>query len=225
MALSKTFFSPVLLRYLTAISCVFVSACDPISLFLVPTAVVVCAEVDERRLGGVASDAGLRTKINYVWLTQEPRLIDQVSLSVIEGRVVLTGTVETLELKQRAVSLTHKISGVKEIKDEMRVGPGESFRDYSRDSWITTNLKTTLLFDSRIFSRNYTIRSVNRTIYLMGIAQNQQELDWVLEHAKGISGVKRVVSHVRVKPVSIGSAPSSSIKETDEDAEESSAAG
>jgi osmotically-inducible protein OsmY len=140
--------------------------------------------------------------------------------------VVLTGTVETLTLKQRAVSLTHKISGVKEVTDEMRVGPGESFRDYSRDSWITTNLKTTLLFDSRISSRNYTIRSVNRAIYLMGIAQNQQELDWVLEHAKGISGVKRVVSHVRVKPVSVAShPPSSAVKETDEDVEESSAAG
>ena len=46
---------------------------------------------------------------------------------------------------------------------------------------------------------NYSIETINGVIYVMGIAQSQDELDRVVNHARNISGVQRVVSYVRLK--------------------------
>lgn len=188
--------------------CTFLTACDPVSFVLVPATVVGASEAEERGFKGVVSDTALRTKINCTWLANEPLFLDRLTMSVLEGRVVLTGVVETPVLKEKAVALTQKVGGVKEVVDEIKVGKPETLGDYSRDSWITTKLKTQLLFDSYIASRNYSIRTVNRIVYLTGIAQNQQELNLVLEHARNISGVKRVIHYVRIKsPPAKGEVP------------------
>lgn len=66
----------------------------------------------------------------------------------------------------------------------------------ARDTWISTKLKSTLLFDQDVSSIDYSIETVNQVIYLMGVAQSQVELDRVIGHAKNISYVRRVVSYV-----------------------------
>jgi osmotically-inducible protein OsmY len=191
-----------------ALCSLFLQACDPVSLVVLPTAVVAGAGADERGVGGVASDTKLRTKINYLWMQEEAVLMDRLTLSVLEGHVLLTGTVESQALKQRAIALTKSVKGVKKVNEHIRVGTPESLGDYSRDSWITTKLKTNLVCDGHVAARNYSIRTVARVIYLTGIAQNQQELNIVMNYAKNISGVKQVISYIRVKnPPAVGQMP------------------
>jgi len=202
-SLSSLVLGCLLRRYtangLMALGCLVLSGCDPVTLIAVPTAVVGGAAADERGVKGVAQDTALRTKINYAWLAKEPALVDYLTLSVQEGRALVTGVVPTEELKQTALAATRGVSGVGEVIDEIKVGEVENLRDYARDGWITTKLKTELLCNGYIASRNYSIRTVNRVIYLTGIAKNQQELNLVLQAAKGISGVRRVVNYVRIK--------------------------
>ena len=50
-----------------------------------------------------------------------------------------------------------------------------------------------------MLSINYSVETVNGTVYLLGIAQDEAELVRVIEHARGIEDVKQVVSHVVVK--------------------------
>ena len=177
------------------------SACDPVTAVIGTGAVLTTAAADEREIPGVFSDVSIRSKINYLWLTQESALLDEVSLSVIEGRVVLTGIVSSEHLKKRAVDLVKTVSGVKSVKDEMSVGPQGTLGEYGSDSWITTKLKTAILFHPQVASRNYSIRTIKQVIYLTGIAQNQAELDIVLSEARQIAGVRRIVNDVRVKTV------------------------
>jgi len=93
---------------------------------------------------------------------------------------------------------------VREVINEIEVDDKSSLTDSARDEWIATKLKGRLLADREINSINYSIETVNRSIYLMGIARNQAELDRVIRHAKDISYVRRVVSYVRVKDAAPG---------------------
>lgn len=174
------------------------SGCGPLPV-IGAGATVVTAAAEERGLEGIASDARIRSQINYLWLTKEPNLIDQVELSVQSGCVVLTGFVENARLKAEAVRLVRQVDGVTAVYDETQIGPEQSWSGYTRDAWMGTKLKTALLGDENIRSRNYSIRVVDKVVYLMGIAQDQQELNLVLAHARDTANVRRVVNHVQLK--------------------------
>lgn len=189
---------------LLCISC-FVSACDPFSVALGTGAAVGAASAEDRGVSGVFSDSTIRLKINYRWLEQESILIDHVYLSVQKGVVLLTGVVETAALKKKAVDLIRSVPGIRKIVDNIKVGTPENLKDYTRDAWITAKLRTILLCDAEILSRNYSIRTVGRTVYLMGIAQNQDEVDRVTHHACSISGVRRVIDYTQIKKQTVPS--------------------
>ena len=72
--------------------------------------------------------------------------------------------------------------------------------DLARDKWVSTQLRLKITFDSKIKAINYAIDTVNGTVYLMGVAQNEWELSLVSNHARNLDYVRRVVSHVRIKP-------------------------
>ena len=71
--------------------------------------------------------------------------------------------------------------------------------DTARDMWITTRLTWKITFDKNVHAINYVVETVNGTVYLIGIAQNQPELDRVIAYARGLTYVKKVISHVRLK--------------------------
>jgi osmotically-inducible protein OsmY len=154
---------------------------------------------EERGLGGVISDTEIKTKIQYEWHVHKPELVNTIDIVVRQGRVLLTGIVDKPQSQIEAVRLAWKVAGIKEIIDETTVGQGESFTDYAKDSWITTQLKSKLLVDDNVRSLNYTLQTVGGVVYLMGIAQNKQELDRVIEYARHIRGVKKVTCYVTIK--------------------------
>ncbi len=71
--------------------------------------------------------------------------------------------------------------------------------DYSRDVWITAQLRSKITFDSEILAINYSIETVNKVVYLMGVAQSEAEIDRVIRYARNIDYVRKVVNHVRIK--------------------------
>jgi len=60
-------------------------------------------------------------------------------------------------------------------------------------------LQTLLLFDKDVKNVNYVVDVVGGVVYVLGLAQDQSEMDRVIAQAKDITGVKRVVSHVLLK--------------------------
>jgi osmotically-inducible protein OsmY len=101
-------------------------------------------------------------------------------------------------MRAAAVKLAWKTEGVKDVINEIQIGQS-SLRDIARDSWITAQLKTKITFDKKILAINFSIETVNGIVYLIGIAQDQGELDRILTHGRGIDYVRRIISHVRVK--------------------------
>lgn len=182
---------------LALLSIAALPGCVPLVVGGVATGGVVAAQ--ERSPGGAVDDTVIRSKINQVWLDNDSEMYSKLYLSVQEGRVLVTGKVAKPEHRLTAVRLAWQVDGVREVANEIQVGESGGFGGYMSDSWILTRLRTELTFTTDIASINYSLECVDGVVYVMGIAQDQAELNAVLATARGIDGVKRVVSYVRVK--------------------------
>ena len=155
------------------------------------------AAVQERGLSGAIDDTKIRADINAAWLSKDNTMFRKVDLNIYEGRVMLTGVVLTEQMRDDAIHLTWQVSGVKEVINELAIDPkGQGFGDYAHDTWIQEKLSSRILFDKDIKNVNYVIDVVGGVVYLLGVAQDQAEMDRVIAHASDVSGVKRVINHV-----------------------------
>lgn len=182
MTSTRYLFLPLLLIALV------IGGCGPL--------IVGDSNVQERSVHTAVDDLSTRAELNKIFFEDNIDLLSNVSFSVIESRVLLKGAVEKHEHRIRALELAWQAAGVKEVINEIQVSNQDNIVDYVRDTWISAQLKTEILFDKNISSINYNIETINGVIYIVGIATNQSELDRVVDHARRIENVKKVVNHV-----------------------------
>lgn len=182
----------------TVVSCsIMLSACVP--TVVGSGAAVGVAATKEKGLTGAWTDTKISTAIKYSLYKKDPELHRIINVTVQNGEVLLTGAVPNEQMHLDAVKIAWDVEGVKRVIDNIGRSEGASVGTYAKDTWITTRLKSALMFDSDIQSRNYSIKTVSGQVYIMGIAQNQEELDRVVEFASNIDGVTKVVSYARLK--------------------------
>lgn len=156
------------------------------------------AAYQERGIKGVAADTATATRVRAKILEADDKLFRDVGIEVYEGRVLLTGRVPSEDKRAEAVKISWSVVDVKDVINEVAVSENP-LSDLANDTWITTKLKSKMTFDKDILAINYSIETVGAVIYLIGIAQDKAELQRVLNHARSIDYVKRVVNHVRIK--------------------------
>lgn len=162
-------------------------------------ATVGAVAVQERSAGRAVDDTTIFWKIKHLYLDENSDLLSQVAIEVIEGRVHLTGGVNAPEAKVEAVRLAWKPDGVRQVIDEITVTEGKTFKGVATSEWIQSQVISRLILEKGVRSSNYSVEVVDSVVYLMGIAQNTEELDKVTTIASRVKGVKRVVSHVVLK--------------------------
>lgn len=175
-----------------------ISGCAP-AIIGGGAAVVGGAMVKEKGISGSLSDTQIATKIGVGLYQNDPDLHAKINVNVQNGEVLLTGAVPTNEMHLDAVRIAWEVKGVKRVIDNIAVSKGASVGVYAKDSWITTQIKSALLFDQDIQSVNYSIKTVSGNVYIMGVAQDEKELNSVIEHARNVDGVIKVVSYVNLK--------------------------
>jgi osmotically-inducible protein OsmY len=154
----------------------------------------------ERGVGGLVSDRTLKSRVEDQWYSANKEMARGLAANVENGKVVITGTVKEPDWKVDAVRLAWQVDGVTEVHNEATVRDSTTFSEDARDTWITTRLRTELIADTKIRSLNYSIETVNGTVYLMGTARTQAELDRAIDHARNLSGVREVVNYVEIRP-------------------------
>ncbi|WP_316975944.1 BON domain-containing protein [Shumkonia mesophila] len=164
-------------------------------------AAVGTAAYSDRGVDGAARDMKIGTTIYTRFFDFSQDLAIKIGTEVYDGRVLLTGVAANEQMRADAVRIAWTVGGVKDVLNEIQL-TGGSAGDLSRDSWITTQLKSKITFDKEIMAVNYSIETVNQTIYLIGLAQSRAEMDRVMAHARSIEYVKDVVSHVKIKGAS-----------------------
>jgi osmotically-inducible protein OsmY len=158
------------------------------------------AVAQERPVGEAVDDAGIYLTIKKLYAQEGTNhLFANIGVEVVEGRVLLTGNVQQPDDAIKAVEYAWRAEGVREVINEIQVRDKTGITDYARDAWISTQIKSRLLFTKGIRSINYNIETMNAVVYLLGLAQNQQELDSVTQIARTTQYVKQVVSYVRLK--------------------------
>jgi len=192
MILISRLFSPFVLLLALA-------ACDPVSLTLGAGATTGVAVYQERGIEGVARDTAIESRIFKLWIETDKKMATHMSIEVYESRALLTGLAGSEQERATAVGLAWKAEGIKDVMNEVLIGESEGLGEFARDISIAAELKSRLTFDSEVLAVNYAIETVRGVIFLLGIAQDQVELDRVVAQARNISYVKRVVSYVRVK--------------------------
>lgn len=183
-----------LLALLAALS---LGGCVPLAIGAGGAAAVGAAQ--DRGLEQAVDDNQIAFEINRKLLAEDSTLYRGVSTQVQKGRVLLTGSVPKVEDRVTVTRIVWTIGGVKEVINELRVGERSGFSQSVSDTTITTKLRTRLTADRNVSGINYSIETVNGTVYLMGTALNQAELDRVIAHAREVSGVRNVISYVEVK--------------------------
>ena len=162
-------------------------------------ATAATAASEERGFGQTVNDNGIMLGITNAMLQTDSRLLLQVDVEVHEGRVLLAGRVDKPEMRVTAVRLAWQQPKVVEVIDQVKVAESEDLGEYAHDVWLAQKLRTALLIDNHVLSINYNVDCVAGTIYLMGVAQDQAELQRVIDHARDIPYVGGVVSYVRLK--------------------------
>lgn len=171
------------------------ASCGPVLLVGAGTEVTRTV-LEERTTMDALEDTEIQLSLNNRLLNHSTELFGDVSTDVIEGRVLLTGSVPRREDKVVATRLTWETPGVVEVTDEMTVRGDSGAVAYAEDAWISNRLRVNLLADLKVSSQNYNVETVDKVVHLTGIAKSRSELARVINHASGVPGVEKVVSHV-----------------------------
>lgn len=156
------------------------------------------AVVQERGLKQKALDLEIEALILDKFVRSDLKMTAMVGVEVYEGRVLLTGAITNKKMVDQAVRFVWQVTGVTQVINEIQAVP-TGIADYAQDTWITVQLKAVLTLDNQVLAINYVIETVNGTVYLIGVAQDREELNRVIAHASRTKFVRRVITHVRIK--------------------------
>lgn len=152
--------------------------------------------LQERSTMDALEDTRIQLALNNRLISHSASLFSDVSTDVHEGRVVLTGTVPTRDDKVTATRLAWETNGVMSVTDELVVKEDSGAVAYAEDAWISNRLRFALLTDGSVRSVNYNVETVDKVVHVTGLARSGNELERVMDHARSVPGVARVVSHV-----------------------------
>lgn len=160
---------------------------------------VATVSQEDRSIGEFVDDAIIKTVIKNTYFDQSENLFFNIDVEVSQGRVLLTGTVENIDLKIEATRIAWGVNGVKTVINEIQISNSDSILNFADDLIISTKILGKLMLDEEINSLNYNIETVNRLVYIIGIAQTKKERDLVLSIARDVYGVEEVVDYINIK--------------------------
>jgi len=172
--------------------------CSPVGVLASGGATTMVVAEGERSFGTVVDDATIKLNISSKFLKSENNLFLDVESTVIEGRVLLTGLVDTQEIRIEAVKKVWEIEGVQEVINEIEIGARETIKEYANDLWINTQVKTLAAKTIGLRALGYNFETIKGKVYIAGITSRPEQLQAIIESTKTIKGVKEIVNYVIV---------------------------
>lgn len=176
------------------------SGCLP-AIFTAATTTGIAASKDQPMLETI-NDAKISAAIKTALIKNNfKELGAKIKVEVSQARVLFTGNIEKEEDALKAIEIAWNQKGVKEVINELKINKKSNHFDlvqYTRDSLITTQIKTKTLVRKDIKFANYTVLTVNNIVYLFGIARSEEELAKISAISSKIKGVEKVVCYVKI---------------------------
>jgi osmotically-inducible protein OsmY len=151
---------------------------------------------DPRTIGMQIDDTIMQKNLTARLALTDKKYFISIQSEVIDGRIFLSGKVDGPEEKIKITKMAWETKGVRSVKNAITIKGQSNFRNTAKDIFITSQLRSALIFNKKTKSRNYTLETVNRNIYIFGIAMDDNEKKEVINEANKIFDVEEVIPSI-----------------------------
>ena len=156
----------------------------------------VSIATDPRTIGTQIDDNIMQKNLSAKIINRNAKYLFAVKPKVIDGRIFITGKVNTVEEKLNITKLAWEIKGARSVKNDLKIREQFDIQQFSKDILITSQLRTAMIASKTIKSTNYNIDTYKKKIYIYGIAENEEERAEVINEAKQVLDVEDVISSI-----------------------------
>ena len=156
----------------------------------------VSVAMDPRTIGTQIDDSLMQKNLRAKLILMDKGYFLNVKTKVLDGRIFITGKVNTVEEKLKITKLSWEIKGARSVKNDLKIKEKFDFKQTAKDVLITSQLKTAMITNKKIKSANYDIDTYKKKIYIYGISQNEEERAEVINEAKQVLDVEDVVTSI-----------------------------
>ncbi len=147
---------------------------------------------DPRTIGMQIDDTIMQKNLSARLALTDKKYFLSIQSEVLDGRIFLSGKVDEAEEKIKITKMAWETKGVRSVKNAITIKGQSSFKNTAKDVFITSQLRSALIFNKKTKARNYTLETINQNIYIFGIAMDQNEKKEVINEANKIFDVKNV---------------------------------
>ena len=151
---------------------------------------------DPRTIGMQIDDTIMQKNLNARLALTDTKYFLSIQSEVIDGRIFLSGKVDEPEEKIKITKMAWETKGVRSVKNAISIKGQSNFKGTAKDILITSQLRSALIFNKKTKARNYTLETINKNIYIFGIAMDEEEKSEVINEANKIYDVENVIPSI-----------------------------
>ena len=171
---------------------VIITSCTSVSQF----GAGVDITFDPRTIGMQIDDTIMQKNLSARLALNDKKYFLSIQSEVRDGNIFLSGKVDEPEEKIKITKMAWETNGVRSVKNAITIKGQTNFKSTAKDILITTQLRSALIFNKKTKARNYTLETINKTIYIFGIAMNSEEKMEVINEANKIYDVEKVIPSI-----------------------------
>ena len=156
----------------------------------------VTVAMDPRTLGTQIDDSIMDKSLDTRIILIDKKYIVDVKTKVLDGRIFITGKVDTPEEKLKITKLAWETKGARSVKNDLVIDKKFGFKQSAKDLLITSQLRSAMIFNKKIKAINYNIDTYKKVIYVYGIAETKEEKEEIIKEAKMILDVEDVLTSI-----------------------------
>ena len=156
----------------------------------------VSVALDPRTVGTQIDDSIMQKTISAKILAKDKKYLISVKTKVLDGRIFITGKVDSPEEKLLITKLAWETKGARSVRNDIKIKEEFNFKQSAKDVLITSQLRTAIIVNKNIKATNYQIDTYKKKIYIYGIALTSEEKDLVISEAKEILDVEDVIASI-----------------------------
>ncbi len=159
-----------------------------------------CSPSQQQRAASDVDDARLAAEIHAKLAIIDPATVSLVTVDVLRRAVRLTGQVHSAQERSRVDAAARSVSGVMSVDDRLRVNPkAPTANEIADDMALQAKVKAALAEQTGINALRVQVGVHAGVVVLDGTVASNAVHALVLETAREVSGVRRVVDHLRVE--------------------------
>ena len=165
-----------------------VTSCSSVSRF----GAGVDITFDPRTIGMQIDDTIMQKNLSARLALADKKYFLAIQSEVRDGNIFLSGKVDEPEEKIKITKMAWETNGVRSVKNAITIKGQHNFKTTAKDILITSQLRSALIFNKKTKARNYTLETINKNVYIFGIAMDKKERQEVINEANKIYDVKKV---------------------------------